>query len=307
MHRCNTIFRFALATACGFALAGFLQGIQISSSVAPLRAGFGESDITPKLGGRPVYLAGFDKNRKATGVHDPIMARAIVLADGKRKLALVSVDVVGLFQATVENVRKKLSGFDYVLVSSTHNHEGPDTLGLWGPGPLRSGVDPAYMKQLEEAIARAVTDADRAVRPVIVRLGTARAPELLHDGREPIVKHDELVAIEFRDPKSNKTTGLVVQWNCHPETLDSRNKLISADFVWATVAYLKKRHDCPVVYFTGTVGGLMTSLHVEVKDDKGNKLADGTFEKTERYGKLVGQLADKALSKAETASLTPLE
>ena len=307
MNRCNTIYRFALATVCGFALAGLLQGIQISSGVASLRAGFGESDITPKLGGRAVYLAGFDKNRKATGVNDPIMARAIVLADGKRKLALVSVDVVGLFQATVENVRKKLPGFDYVLVSSTHNHEGPDTLGLWGPGPLRSGVDPAYMKQLEEAIARTVTDADKAARPVIVRLGTARAPELLHDGREPIVKHDELVAIEFREPKSKKTTGVVVQWNCHPETLGSRNTLISADFIWGTVTHLKKRHDCPVVFFNGTVGGLMTSLHVEVKDDKGNKLADGTFEKAERYGQLIGQLADKALTKAETVSLAPLE
>src|SRR6516162_6321503 len=237
------IYRFALATACGFVFAGLLQGEPTISADASLRAGFGESDITPKLDGKPVYIAGFGKNRKATGVHDPLMARAIVLADGTKKLALVSVDLVGLFQAPVERVRQKLPGFDYVLVSSTHNHEGPDTLGLWGPGPLRSGVDPAYMKQLEEAIARTVTDADKAARPVIVRLGTARAPELLHDGREPIVKHDELVAIEFREPKSKKTTGVVVQWNCHPETLGSRNTLISADFIWGTVTHLKKRHD----------------------------------------------------------------
>jgi hypothetical protein len=160
---------------------------------------------------------------------------------------------------------------------------------------------------VEEGIVQAVKEADKSARLAVTRLGTARAPELLFDGREPYVKHDELVAIEFRDPKSKKTAGLVVQWNCHPETLDSRNKMISADFVWSTVAYLKKRYDCPVVYFTGTVGGLMTSLHVEVKDDKGNKLADGTFEKTERYGRLVGQLADKAIAKAEAVSLTPLE
>ena len=301
------IYRFALATACGFVFAGLLQGEPTISADASLRAGFGESDITPKLDGKPVYIAGFGKNRKATGVHDPLMARAIVLADGTKKLALVSVDLVGLFQAPVERVRQKLPGFDYVLVSSTHNHEGPDTLGLWGPGPFQSGLDPAYLKKVEEGIVQAVKAADKAAGVVSTRIGRARAPELLHDAREPIVKHDELVAIEFRDPKNKKITGLVVQWNCHPETLDGRNKLISADFVWATVAYLKKRYDCPVVYFTGTVGGLMTSLHVEVKDDKGNKLADGTFEKTERYGRLVGQLADKALAKAEAVSLTPLE
>ena len=32
-----------------------------------------------------------------------------------------------------------------------------------------------------------------------------------------------------------------------------------------------------------------------VKDDQGNLLKDGTFEKTERYGRLVGRLAEQAL------------
>jgi hypothetical protein len=272
-----------------------------------LRAGFGECDITPGLDAKPVYMAGFGKNRKATGVHDPLMARAVVFTHGGRKLAMVSVDLVGLFQATVERVRSKLPGFTYILVSSTHNHEGPDTLGLWGPNLVTSGIDPAYLKKVEEGIVKAVRDAEAAVRPVYARIGTALAPELLHDGREPYIKHDELVALALHDADSKKTAGLVVQWNCHPETLGSRNTQLSADFIAATVAYLKKKHGCPVVYFTGTVGGLMTSLHVEIKDAQGTKLADGTFAKTERYGELVGRLAERALSGARDISLVPLE
>jgi hypothetical protein len=98
-----------------------------------------------------------------------------------------------------------------------------------------------------------------------------------------------------------------VQWNCHPETLDSKNTEVSADYVAATVAHLKQKYRCPVVYLTGTVGGLMTSLHVEVKDEKGAVLADGSFAKTERFGQLVGQVADKALAAAQAISLAPLE
>src|SRR6516164_10878900 len=90
-----------------------------------LRAGFGASDITPDVDAHPVWLAGFGKGRKATSIHDPLMARAVVLADGKTKIALVSVDLVGLFLEPVEWVRKQLPGFAYVLVSRTHNHEGP--------------------------------------------------------------------------------------------------------------------------------------------------------------------------------------
>jgi hypothetical protein len=50
----------------------------------------------------------------------------------------------------------------------------------------------------------------------------------------------------------------------------------------------------------------MTSLHVEVKDEQGKPLADGTIAKTERYGQLVGLLAEKALGAAKPVRLTPL-
>ena len=53
-------------------------------------------------------------------------------------------------------MRRQLPGFSYVLISSTHNHEGPDTLGLWGPSPFKSGVNPAYMKLVQEQIIKAV-------------------------------------------------------------------------------------------------------------------------------------------------------
>src|SRR3954447_21717263 len=96
------------------------------AAAGPLTVGFGEADLTPDLSKGPVYLAGFGQNRKASKVHDPITARAVVLADGDRKIALVSADVVGLFLPSVERVREKLPGFAYVLVSATHNHEGPD-------------------------------------------------------------------------------------------------------------------------------------------------------------------------------------
>jgi hypothetical protein len=271
----------------------------------PLQVGFGETDITPELGKKPVYLAGFGKNRKATEVHDPLMARAVVIAHGKAKIALVSVDVVGLFLPFVESVRKELPGFTYVLVSSTHNHEGPDTLGLWGPNSLQSGVDPDYMKRLAEGMVGAVRKADTARRPVSARIGKAGGPELLHDAREPLVKHDELVALSFLDGAKN--AGIVVQWNCHPETLGGQNTKISADYVFATVRHLKEKYGCPVVYLTGTVGGLMTSLHVPIQDEKGISLKDGTFEKTERYGRLLGRLAEKALAAAGPVRLDPIE
>jgi hypothetical protein len=293
---------FALVIATSLAVSTSLHAME-----PPLAVGFGEVDVTPELGKKPVFLAGFGHNRPATKVHDPIMARAVVLSDGTDKVALVSVDVVGLFFPSVENVRKQLPGFRYVLVSSTHNHEGPDTLGLWGKSPFQSGVDPEYLKRVEDGTAEAVRRAEKALRPAAARIGTAKGPELLHDGRKPEVMHDDLVAIRFDEPGGKKPVGILVQWNCHPETLDDKNTEISADFVYYTVKHLADAHGCPVAYFTGTVGGLLTSLKVPVTDSEGRELKDGTFEKTERYGRLVGELADRALSAAVPATLTPFD
>lgn len=295
-----TMIRTALS------VIGFLL-LSAPSHAAELAVGFGEADVTPALGKKPVFMAGFGQNRKATRVHDPILARAVVLGDGQERIALVSADVVGLFHPSVERVRAKLPGFKYVLVSATHNHEGPDTLGLWGASPIQSGVDPEYLTKVEAGCVAAVKAADANRKPAVATIGKASDPELVRDTRQPIVKHDELVAIRFHDPKTNAPVGVLVQWNCHPEVLNDKNTEITGDFVPYTVKQLQESQRCPVAYFTGTVGGLMTTIRLPVKDESGKELQDGTFEKSERYGRLVGKLAEKALATATPISLTPFD
>jgi hypothetical protein len=277
-----------------------------SAGAGELRVGFGESDVTPEIAKiKPVFVAGFGHGRKATGVHDPIMARAIALHDGERTFALVSVDVVGLFPATVEAIRAKRPDLAYVLISATHNHEGPDTLGLWGANPFSSGIDPEYMKRLEAGVNEAIQKAEKHLAPVNAKIGKRREPELLHDSRLPIVLLDELIVLEFEHAQTRKPHGALVQWNCHPETLGAKNTQISADFVASTVETLSKSRGCPVVFFNGAVGGLMNSLKVSVPGPDGKPLPDETFEKTIGYGRLLAGAAERALKEAQPVALTP--
>src|SRR5271165_6966901 len=134
----------------------FVFAAPVRADEPMLRVGFGERNVSPQVGQKPVYMAGFGKNRLATGIRDRIMARAVVFADDKSKIAIASVDVIGLFHPFVEKIRKRVPGFSYVLVSSSHNHEGPDTLGLWGPNSLQSGLDPDYIKKIIKALVGAM-------------------------------------------------------------------------------------------------------------------------------------------------------
>jgi Neutral/alkaline non-lysosomal ceramidase, N-terminal len=276
--------------------AGLVQAAE------PLLAGFAAVDITPEVGGgQRVYLAGYGMNRKAAGVHDRLYARTVVFAHAGQRLAIVSVDLVGLQYPTVKDIRAKLPEFRYVLVSSTHNHEGPDVIGIWGKGPFQRGVDDDYLDVVVERVVQSVQQAAAAVGPITGSYGTAEDETLLADNRLPICKDGVLRVVRLNRAGTDQAAGLLVQWNCHPESLGPRNKLITADFPWATVAALEAKHNCPVVYLSGAVGGLMTHPVGKVVHD----LPDGTFEYAQAYGRKVADLADRAIAAAEAVSLTP--
>src|SRR5437879_1160858 len=197
MRKLGTPRLSATFTLVGVFLFGLGSAmVRSSSPPASIEAGFAEADITPEVRNRTVFLAGFGHNRKATAVLDPIAVRAVVLRDESQMIAMACADVVGLFRPSVERIRKQLPEFKYVLVSATHNHHGPDTLGLWGPSPFVSGVEPAYLLHVESQIVQAIRAAEKSLRPVTARVGSVSAPELLNDTRPPIVKHDDLVVLD---------------------------------------------------------------------------------------------------------------
>jgi Neutral/alkaline non-lysosomal ceramidase, N-terminal len=289
--------------ACGIALSTGLSG----AGSQAVEVGFGKADITPDVKGeKPVWIAGYGHNRKATGVHDPLYARAVVFRDGPRKVALVSVDLVGFMYPNTKNVRKQLDKFTYVLVSSTHDHEGPDTIGLWGPTIRESGIDPIYLMQAERGVVEAVLQADAAAEPVRAEYGTAEDESLLRDTRLPIVKDGVIRVLRFLRASDGSAAGLVVQWNCHPETLGSKNTLITADFPASTIAALEQRYHAPVAYFSGAVGGLMTGPNDRIKAKDGSLLVEGDYEYARVYGEEVASLATTALDKAEPLALGPI-
>ncbi len=258
-------------------------------SLAPaeeLSVGFGAADITPAIDGkRPVWIAGYGPGRRATGVHDRLFARAVVLRDGERKIALVSVDLVGLQYAQVLRIRKELRDYAYVGVFSTHNHEGPDVVGLWGATPLTSGVDASYLALIARRIVSLVRGLETKLAPAHAAYGTADDPALLGDSRLPKVLDDRLRVLRFSRPSGGELLGLLVQWNCHPESLGSANTLITADFPAATVAWLEKRYGVPVAYFTGAVGGLMAPPECVIKDKQGRLCPRATSASPRRMAK----------------------
>jgi hypothetical protein len=272
-----------------------------------LRAAFGTRDITPAVEGtKPVFLAGYGMNRRATGVHDPLFARCVTLDDGQRRMSFVSVDLVGLQYPTVQRIRAGLSEWDYVLVASTHNHEAPDVVGIWGASPVDRGVDDAYEQLVVTRVQELVRGTLNELVPVQVAYGMAEDASLLGDSRLPTVKDGILRLLRFTHAETGQAVGLWVQWNCHPEALGSRNTLVTSDFPAATIEALEAKEHGKVAYFSGALGGLMAPPRDRIRDASGQVMGDGTFDYAWRYGQAVAELAERAVVTAEPIRLAPL-
>jgi len=274
---------------------------------AAVEVGFAVVDITPDVDGkRPVWIAGYGQNRKAESVHDPLYIRAFVLRDGDQRVAFAVADLVGLQYPTVRAVREKLTDFTHVTIASTHNHEGPDVVGIWGQSPFQSGIDKKYLASVEERLVQAIRDADAAAKPATAGYGTAQDDTLLRDSRLPKVYDGIIRVLKFTQASGDDPLGIVVQWNCHPECLGGKNPHISADFPYATIARIRETHDCPVVFISGAVGGLMAPPRENrIANEQGEYPGEGTFEFTELYGQAVGDLANVALKQTSSIKLTP--
>ena len=79
-----------------------------AAQAAPLRAGVGRADVTPRTG---YYLGGWTRqDRVAQGQHTRLWARALVLQRGNRKVALVALDLFMVPGGLVKHVGDALSG-----------------------------------------------------------------------------------------------------------------------------------------------------------------------------------------------------
>jgi hypothetical protein len=325
---------------------GYNPGLQIlNTAKGALSAGFAARPITPEVPDRwidkngnaefeprkgdsytdgngngkfdAVWMAGFSNSRAANGIHDDLWARTMVLDDGNTRIAIVVLDAIGFMNDDVIDVRNKIpasAGVTYTIITSTHTHEAPDLLGLWGKTPFKSGIDPAYMEYVKDQAAAAVTDAVGKMEKVQLEISEdlKGAIRLVKDTRKPEVYDSGLRIIKAVAKEDGKVLGTLLAWADHGETLWSENLLITSDFPHYFREYVEKgvyNGDSLImagtggtaVFINGAIGGLMTTHpSLTIKDPlNGREYKEPSFGKADAEGK---QLALFSLKAMETPS-----
>ena len=111
-----------------FQMAGPALASEPPVSTSIFKAGFAEKDITPDIGMEAP--GGYGKSYHRT-FHDPCKVRAVVFDDGKKRVALVGIDLLFVTRSLVQEARaeiEKQTGIpqDAVMIGASHSHSsGP--------------------------------------------------------------------------------------------------------------------------------------------------------------------------------------
>jgi len=263
--------------------------------------GYAQDVITPSLK-QPVFLAGFDKNRRATGIHDDLFVRALALCTPGQTLFLCSLDLIGFFRQDIQEIIRRvcdhLTGLlkPEILIASLHPHDGPDTMGLWGPDDHTSGVDPLYLAEVKGKAVQTILSALSAATkesPAMKSICLS-VPGLARNARNPEILDDELTALQFLDEGGQLLVSLF-DFPCHPEVLWEHNTRISADYVGYLRQEVEAATGAPCIFFSGALGGMMTP---DVKDH--------SFTEAERIGRALAKAGLDALGNAAGLPVTEI-
>ena len=239
---------------------------------AVLEAGAARADITPPLG-CPMWGYSLCKDAKCTGVRDPLQARALVLAVGDDRLALVSLDIGRAPTRTVTaSLRARLKeavGIEHLFLIGSHTHHGP-VLEVDCP------ADKPYSLALEQKLFDLVVTAARAKQPA--RLGVASRETTLNRNRhskQPNPPVDrELLVLRVEDA-AGKPIAHAVNFAAHLTILNAGDMRWSADWPGVMAKAVEKESGVPCLFLQGAAGDLSPNR--------------GSQDTPETYGPLVAK------------------
>ncbi|MDZ4700796.1 MAG: hypothetical protein SH809_13890, partial [Rhodothermales bacterium] len=299
-----------------------------TASPGVFRAGASVRDITPSLGEsytdlngnnrweddepftdpngnmvfEPLWLAN-DQRRPALSVHDPLAASVVVFEAGGVRIGMVGLDSFGHGRQELQKIRQdpgfRSTRIDLLVLGSSHTHEGPDVLGIYGPSTLESGVDTLYLARVREEIIGALQEAVARLRPATLESEMVRTGLDTYqvDQRDPIIIDDRLAALRFRDRESGRVIATLLNWASHPEQVINGSS-VSADFVgaWRT-AQLALYPDAAPVFFQGALGGQIGSNNIAFSHEgvAYDRCGDCSYEKAGALGAILSRLTEQTL------------
>jgi neutral ceramidase len=196
--------------------------------------------------------------RRATGVHDPIRVRALVLEAGEVRQLWLAADLIGMDPTMLAELRGRLDqlGFRYagVIAVASHTHSGP---GAFARSELFGFIavdreSPRVRGRIYAAMEDAARQAERRKRPATVGTGrgeiTGIAESRVDGPLDPALGVLKVMGVD------NRAVAVVWNYAIHGTALGRGNFRLSGDIMGDASARIEEQLGVPALFVNGAVG-----------------------------------------------------
>ncbi len=251
-----------------------------------------EIDLAPPAGGRMIgFIA---RIKPSIGVHDPIMARAVMLDDGQVRAVIVSCDVLGFDVLLANEIRRcvgRACGIEAsnVLLACTHTHSGPASMS--------SPEEPnrVWLAEVETKIVDLTGGLVATLKPARLRHGSTTVTGIGYNRESDKHPADESLGVIGIDGDDGQAIATIINYATHAVVLGPDNLEYSADFPGAACRHLTRLRGGVGIYLQGACG----DVNPVVYRDRGWGM--GTFKDVDEMGQ---KLADAAVATLAEAAIT---
>ncbi len=176
---------------------------------ADFQAGAATVDVTPQT--LPVLVNGGVLSRSVAKVKTAVTARAFAFSDGNERIVSVIVDSCMIGKALLDEAKTEAAAqtgvpSNHILISATHSHSAPASMGCLG-----TDADPAYVPFLRARLVEAIQKALNNLQPAEIGFGRVNASDYTAL-RQWIRRPDKIETDPFGNPTVRANMHAGAKW-----------------------------------------------------------------------------------------------
>jgi hypothetical protein len=233
--------------------------ISLNVQAQKLEIGAAFRNISPNM---PVLVSG------GTGAPSPasikngeLTTRALVITKGDVKIAIVSIDNLGIPKVVGDRIRALVPQIkaENIVIGATHTHSAPDVYGF-ADEKGNSGTDLKYIDMLVTKTAEAINEAYKNAKPAYLKVAVGEAKgKIAYNYYAPKLYDPRAGVMQFISAKNGKTIATLVNYATHPEIIGSDRNICTPDLVGPLYAKIEAETGGMAIFMNSAQGGMVTA------------------------------------------------
>ncbi len=268
--------------------------ISLMTQAQKLEVGAAFRNISPNM---PTMVSGGAGAPSPASIKQgELTTRALVITKGDVKLAIVSIDNIGVPKVVGDRIRALVPNIkaENIVIGATHTHSAPDAYGLADESG-NSGTDLKYIDMMVTKTAEAINEAYKNAKAAYLKVAVGEAKgKIAYNYYAPRLYDPRAGVMQFISAKNGKTIATLVNYATHPEIIGPDRNICTPDLIGPLYAKIEAEVGGMAIFMNSAQGGMVTA---DNRRENGKEAND--WNECIRIGELLATESLRIIADAE--------